>query len=110
MEEHAHPISGPIACQIATLAPAERAAHQERIHELFGSLVRESYELPLGYTYRFDAEQYDLLASFIANERLCCPFLTFQLDIAPYSGPMWLQITAPGEGKAILSMVLRNHR
>jgi hypothetical protein len=89
-------------CDMTALTPEQRTAHQELIGQLFGTLVQETRELPDGYRYRFDNEQYPLLATFIANEQSCCPFLTFNLTVASHRGPVWLQLTAPGDVKPFL--------
>jgi hypothetical protein len=86
----------PFYCDMTALTPDERSTHQGRISQLFGSLVRETRELTDGFAYRFDGEHYLLLASFISDERKCCPFLTFRLEVAPERGPIWLQLTAQG--------------
>jgi hypothetical protein len=89
-------------CDMMALSPEERSAHQERIAQLFGSLVRETRELADGFAYRFDGQQYPLLAAFITDERKCCPFLTFRLEVTATQGPVWLQLTAPGDVKPFL--------
>ena len=46
------------------------------------------------------------IAKFIENERLCCPFFNFGLEVEPNSGPLWLRLTG-GEGvKEILQTTL----
>jgi hypothetical protein len=89
-------------CDMSALSREQREAHQQLIGQLFGGLLRETRELPDGYAYRFDGEHYPLLADFITNERLCCPFLSFRLDVAPERGPVWLQLTAQGDVKPFL--------
>jgi hypothetical protein len=89
-------------CDMTALTPEQRIAHQELIGQLFGKLVQETRELPDGYGYRFDNEHYPLVATFITNEQLCCPFLTFDLTVTPHRGPVWLQLTAPGDVKPLL--------
>jgi hypothetical protein len=89
-------------CDMTALTPEQRTSHQELIGQLFGTLVRETRELPDGYAYRLDNEHYPLLATFITNEQLCCPFLTFDLTVTPHRGPVWLQLTAPGDVKPFL--------
>lgn len=89
-------------CDMTALTPEQRTAHQELIGQLFGTLVQEERELATGYAYRFDNEHYPLLAAFITSEQLCCPFLTFELTVTPHRGPMWLQLTAPGDVKPFL--------
>jgi hypothetical protein len=32
-------------------------------------------------------------AEFIANERLCCPFFGFAVEVGPEGGALWLRLT-----------------
>jgi hypothetical protein len=96
-------------CDMTALAHEERITHQELIGQLFSTLVQEIRELPDGYAYRFHNEHYPLLATFIINEQLCCPFLTFELTVAPEQGPVWLQLTAPGDVKPFLTEELGHY-
>ena len=96
-------------CDMLTLSPAQRTAHQNLIARLFGTLVQDTRELPDGYAYRFDNEHYPLVATFITNEQLCCPFLTFELIVTPHRGPVWLQLTAPGDVKPFLQEELGHY-
>lgn len=89
-------------CDMAALSGEERTTHIELITRLFGSLVQETRELPDGFAYRFTGEHYELVATFITNERRCCPFLAFWLDVAPHGGPLWLSLTAKGDVKPFL--------
>ncbi len=89
-------------CDMTALSPEERTAHQKLIGELFGNLVQETRELPNGYAYRFDNAQHPQVVAFITNEQLCCPFLTFDLTVTSHHGPVWLQLTAPGDVKPFL--------
>ena len=57
--------------------------------------MREKSSLPNGYAYRFDADAFDDLARWIANERRCCPFLTFAVELTPNAGPIWVRLTGP---------------
>ena len=69
---------------------------------LFGIAVQERQELSDGYAFRFDADQYGRLVAFLANERLCCPFFHFALEITPAQGPLWLRITGSDAVKAFI--------
>jgi hypothetical protein len=33
------------------------------------------------------------VAEFIANERLCCPFFGFTVEVEPQGGALWLHLT-----------------
>lgn len=87
---------------MSALSREQRIAHIELITRLFGRLVQETRELHDGFAYRFDAEQYEVVTTFIANERHCCPFLFFKLDVAQHAGPLWLHLTAAGDVKPFL--------
>ena len=87
----------PIACDLTAIPADEREAHELLAKQLFFEAVPERQELSDGYAFRFRADQYPLLAAFIANERLCCPFFCFTLEVTPAQGPLWLRLTG-GEG------------
>jgi len=87
----------PIACDLTALEPDVRATHMAAAVQLLRGDAAEVTELPEGYAFRYRADQYDRVVQFIANERRCCPFFTFNLAVAPAHGPLWLRITG-GEG------------
>ena len=62
--------------------------------------------LPDGYAYRFDADAFDDVARWVANERRCCPFLTFALELSPEGGPLWARLTGPEGTRAFLDAEL----
>jgi hypothetical protein len=43
-----------------------------------------------------------VMAEFVANERLCCPFFGFEIAVERGGGPAWLRITGEGEAKRVL--------
>src|ERR1041384_1898991 len=71
----------PIACDLAAIPADERAAHSARAEQLLHTSAAEVQELPDGYAFRYTAAQYELVTQFIANERLCCPFFSFTLEV-----------------------------
>src|SRR5947207_8683548 len=83
----------PIACDLTAIPADEREAHETLAKQLFLEAIPERHELADGYAFQFRAEQYQSLVAFIANERLCCPFFRFTLELAPGRGPIWLHIT-----------------
>jgi hypothetical protein len=87
----------PIACELTAIPADEREAHEMLAKQLFFEAVPERQELSDGYAFRFRADQYPLLVAFITNERLCCPFFRFTLEVTPAQGPLWLRL-AGGEG------------
>ena len=91
------PLEIALACDLAAIPAEEREAHELLAKQLFFASVPDRQELPDGYAFRFRADQYPLLAAFIANERLCCPFFQFTLEVTPAQGPLWLRLTG-GDG------------
>jgi hypothetical protein len=83
----------PIVCNLEALTPAVRATHVEAATHLLRSAAAETIELPDGYAFRYRADQYAQVVQFIANERQCCPFFSFALEVTPAHGPIWLRIT-----------------
>ena len=79
-----------------------------RSEELAGGLfaaVAEVVELPDGYAYRFAGADRPLesLLEFIAAERRCCPFLSFEIAFASYGGPLWLRMRGSPRVKAFIA-------
>ena len=87
----------PIACDLAAIPADEREAHETLARQLFFEAIAERHELSDGFAFQFRADQYALLVAFVANERLCCPFFRFTVEVMPARGPIWLHITG-GEG------------
>jgi hypothetical protein len=86
-----------------TALPAdEREAHHALIRQLMTELVGEIRELPDGLAFRFPSGEYEVVCRFVSRERLCCPFLTFSLEVSPERGPLWLRLTGPAGVKAFL--------
>jgi hypothetical protein len=81
----------PIAC---TLSDPERARRTAALETETFAAVLEAEELPDGYAFRFpaDAVWVTHLATFIGEERHCCPFFTFELVVEPAEGPIWLRL------------------
>jgi hypothetical protein len=64
--------------------------------------MRDRTELPEGYEYLLDSTNITLadISEWIAMERLCCPFLTFQLE--GVGGDSHLTMRGPDGAKAVL--------
>ena len=86
----------PIAC---TLNETELVQRQKELQGL-RQLILEKQLLPNGFALRFEGTTENLLAiaKVIAQERLCCQFLQFQLIVEPNLGELRLEIT--GEDNA----------
>src|SRR5262245_52214365 len=78
-----------------TAIPAElRNQHIAITKEVFGA-IQTIRELPNGYAFQLSDTQGMLVktAEFIDKERLCCPFFSFTVEVAPAGGSLWLQMT-----------------
>lgn len=84
----------PIACDMTALDASQRE-RQHLLLKKFGAALQETESLEDGYAFRFAADTATILdiAEFITIERLCCPFLNFELEIGPAGSPAWLRLT-----------------
>lgn len=83
-----------IACDFTAIPENERDDHAETAEAVFESIERYR-ELPDGYAFELPPET-DVISktgSFIARERLCCPFFTFDLVVEADEGSVWLKLT-----------------
>ena len=93
----------PVACNWAALT-AEQQERQRPLYRQLRADAQEVRELADGYAFRHSPDREVLLATveFIANERLCCPFLEFGITVERAGGPVWLRISGEGEAKRVL--------
>jgi hypothetical protein len=95
----------PVAC---ALTPAQLS---ERREELLSGLIRAATgrcELNEGFRYSFAADGgiVQTIARTIEMERICCPFLRFQLTIEPAHGPITLEVTGPSGTRELLDSLV----
>ena len=92
----------PIACDMSVLSPAQRETHLATSRWLF-SRIEQIEELSDGYRVRLDGPDVVVkTAEFIALEKLCCPFLNFDLEVQAESGLVWLKLTGREGVKAFI--------
>jgi hypothetical protein len=96
----------PLACAMGALAEEERRAHRTLIEQLFGRTGLEREKLTNGYGFRFQADSFPDVVAFAMNERKCCPFLRFELDLSPSQGHLFLRMTGPEGTSAFLEAEL----
>ena len=97
---------GGLVCVPNAIASADRPAHFALVKQLFCELAQERAVLENGYGFRFAPDTLEKVCRFIANERKCCTFMSFELTIAPDSGPLWLCMTGPEGTRAVLDAEL----
>ena len=97
----------PLACNMDIFTPTERENHLQSTSALYRSLqnIKETDD---GYEFLFPNRSESILglAEFIANERLCCPFLDFTLTVSPNDTPISLLLTGPEGTKKFLQAEL----
>jgi len=97
----------PFACDMTAIPAEQRGAYHALVRRLMTEAVEEISELPDGLAFRFPAEEYDALTEFVGRERLCCPFLTFALEVSPDRGPLRLRLTGAAGAKDFIRAELR---
>lgn len=96
----------PLACVPGAIPADERAGHFALAAELFGA-AQERREVEEGYAFRWGAERVEQVMRFVLNERLCCPFLEFGIDVGPADGPVRLRLSGPPGTRVFLDAELR---
>ena len=87
---------------MSVLSPAQRERHLATSRELFSSL-RQMRELADGYEFRIEGANVILQAAeFVSLERLCCPFLNFNIEVEAENGSVWLRLTGRDGVKAFV--------
>ena len=83
----------PFACNMSALNREERERHLKVLKQVREGML-EMTELPDGYAFRFAADTANILlvSEFVARERLCCPFFTFESVAEREGGPLWLRL------------------
>ena len=96
-----------IACDPSAV-PADQREHWIETGKQVYAAAQEVRELADGYQFRLPTDSAMLLkvADYISNERLCCAFLHFALEVEPNQGPFWLHLTGREGVKEYLRSVL----
>ena len=86
----------PLACNMDVFTPEQREAHVRTTTELIQGIQRVR-EVENGYEFQFanETELISRIAEFISNERLCCPFLEFNLNLISNQEPVSLSLRGP---------------
>lgn len=94
------PTDTPVACRLSS--PAQAARLNELRATIFAacSAIEETAD---GYAFAFDGHLAPQIIDFVASERECCPFLTFDLHLPPASEPLYLALSGTDEIKAFVA-------
>ena len=91
----------PFACNMAALTKSERTQYARLARSLMAA-VQEKRELRNGYAFRLPPGTLVTAAQWVAFERKCCPFFTFEMEQARDQGPLWLRLTGSEGVKAFI--------
>jgi hypothetical protein len=95
-------MTSPFACDMTAIPAEQRIAHHALIRRLMTEVVEEIIDLEDGLAFRFPEHEFDAVTEFVGRERLCCPFLTFTLEVAADRGPLHLRLTGAEDVKAFI--------
>jgi hypothetical protein len=80
-------------CNVKAFTEEERVQYNELTAKL--KIARTgTRELPDGYSFELDPKQVSLaeVAEWVADERKCCPFFTFEISVAGETGSLTLSL------------------
>lgn len=99
--------SQPIFCDLTAIPASDRNQHMITVTQLFQA-VQEVRRLSGGYAFRLPNEDdmFMTLARFVENERRCCPFFGFGLEIEPNGESLWLRLTGSEEARELLETLV----
>jgi hypothetical protein len=83
------------ACIMDALSPAERTRHFDELSPMLRRLKTDIRELKDGYEFQFpsDRKTFDLVAEWVIQEKLCCPFFNIDIRIEKEGGPLSMRLT-----------------
>jgi hypothetical protein len=93
----------PIACDLGALSPTQRLREQALLEE-FKAASSGVQETERGFRFVLpeDPQRLGRLGELLGLERLCCPFLTFDLSIPAGRGLITLHVHGEPGAKAFL--------
>lgn len=89
----------PVACQLSS---PEQAARLDALRSTIFAACTEVEETDDGYAFAFDNHVAPQIIDFVAAERECCPFLTFDLHLPP-ARPLYLELSGNDEVKRFVA-------
>ena len=95
------------SCNLAAHTPEQRKRHTHLFTRLAESYT-EIIEMPEGYMFTFlrNDPLFREIAEWITLERLCCPFLSFEIEMTEDGGPTWLRLRGRAGVKEFLAAEL----
>lgn len=90
----------PIACGLSS---PERAARLDELRATIFAACQAVEETADGYAFAFTGDVAPQLLDFVASERECCPFLTFDLHLPPANESLYLELSGNDEVKVFIA-------
>jgi hypothetical protein len=92
-----------LACRLGAIGEAELPCYKALCIRL-QEAIKDRRELSDGYIFRLNSDLMSLVdaAQWISLERLCCPFLKFQLQAIGSDRDYWLTLQGPPGAKTIV--------
>jgi hypothetical protein len=80
-------------CNVKAFTKEERLQYNELTAKLKTARTG-TQELPDGYSFKLDPKQVSLaeVAEWVADERKCCPFFTFEISVEAETGALTLSL------------------
>jgi hypothetical protein len=92
-----------IFCDLSVFTDEQREQHTRLAQELFGA-VTELREADEGYALRLpdDTGIISKIAAFINDDRHCCAFIHFGMEVEPFGKGIWLTLKGGADVKAAI--------
>jgi len=99
----------PLSCDLSALSEAQRRRHSELTRFML-SRHGAVKELADGYEFEFknDTNVFLKIAEWMVLERICCPFLSFSLELGEQNQPVRVAIRGPEGTKQIFQDVIND--
>jgi hypothetical protein len=94
----------PFACDRSALSPQARQRHFDELSPALRARKKSIRELPDGFEFEFppDPATFQLVAEWVAGERLCCPFFDIDVHLDREGTSLWLRLTGREGVKQII--------
>lgn len=97
-----------LACVPGAIRSDLRPAHFARMKRLFREAALDRRPVTHGYEFVFDAAELEEVARFVALERLCCPFLSFGIEVKEGEDRLRLRIHGPPGSREVIESEILN--
>lgn len=90
----------PLSCNWTALDESARQEHIRNSESIF-TVINDIKEMSDGYAFGLPNQTGTIIraGTFIARERLCCPFFHFELEVQRDHGGTWLKVSGQKEVK-----------